>query len=198
MQPIHKGTPHACTSCQYTTNKLGNLKRHNISVHYNSSTSICKLCPSQVIERYESKNSDSMKSDSEETGYDGEDEVSVISDDELETENEETPLESSSIEKESGKDSEIGQNENIWLDFLNEFDPEQENGKLKTVKKLYTNLLSKSEMLDNDKTHKLIMRTKLKFDGEDDSLIRAVKKRKIEIERSFFRYQKKKKKKMIE
>ena len=128
-----------------------------------------------------------MKSDSEETGYNGEDEVSVISDDELETENEETPSERSSIdEEESDEDSEIGQNENIWLDFLNEFDPEQENGKLKTVKKLYTNLLSKSEMLDNDKTHKLIMRTKRKFDGEDDSLIRAVKKRKIEIERSVF------------
>ena len=76
-----------------------------------------------------------MKSDSEETGYAGEDEASVISDDELETENEEITPESSSNNQESDEDSEIGQNENIWLDFLNEVDPEQENGKLKTVKK---------------------------------------------------------------
>ena len=121
-----------------------------------------------------------MASDSKdkEPGYDEveENDSDVGENDELETENEETSSGSSSIDKESDEDSEIRQNENIWLDFFNDFDPDQENGKLKTVKKLYTNLLSKSEMLDNDKTHKLIMRTKRKFDGEDDSLISEEKK----------------------
>ena len=76
MKSFHKGTPHACTTCPYTTNKLGNLKRHNTLLHYNSSSSICKFCPSQIIEQYESENSDStcMESDSKETQHDGEDE----------------------------------------------------------------------------------------------------------------------------
>ena len=69
--------------------------------------------------------------------------------------------------------------QNLYL-TLNH-DPKEENGKLKTVKMLYTDLLSKSEMLDNDRTHKLVMRAKRKYDDEDDSLIRAIKKRKVEI-----------------
>ena len=106
MKSFHKGTPHACTTCPYTTNKLGNLKRHNISVHYNSSASICKFCPSQIIEQYESENSDSMESDSKETQHDGEDEESVRSDDELSLD-EATPSESASVDVERDEDSEI-------------------------------------------------------------------------------------------
>ena len=185
MKSFHKGTPHACTSCPYTTNKLGNLKRHNTLVHYNSSTSICKFCPSKIIEQYESENSDGVKSDSEETGYDGEDEESVGSDDELLID-ERAPSESSSVDEESDNNSEIEDSENIWVNLLNDYDPEQENEKLKTVKMLYTDLLSKSDMLDNDKTHKLIMRAKRKYDNEEDSFIRAVKKRRLEIDRAVF------------
>ena len=71
-----------------------------------------------------------MKSDSDETGYESEDEASVISDDELSV-NERTPSESSSNDQESDEDSEIGHNENFWLTLLNDYDPEGEIGKLK-------------------------------------------------------------------
>ena len=107
------------------------------------------------------------------------------SDDELSVD-EATPSESSSVDIERDEDSEIGHDENFWLTLLNDYDPEPENGKLKTVKMLYTDLLSKSKMIDNDRTHKLIMRAKRKYDDEDDSLIRAIKKRKVEIGRAVF------------
>ena len=182
MPSIHKGTPHACTSCSYTTNKLGNLKRHNLSVHYNSSASICKFCPSQIIEDYESQMKDDKQLDID--TIEAEDE-SMQSEKESERESRSESNEVSmddSIDGESKKED----SDNFWQNLLESNESEQEGGKIKRVKRLYTNLVEDTKLLENDMTHKLIMRAKRKFDDDEDSLARATKKRKLEIERACF------------
>ena len=46
MLPPHHPNPHTCifTGCNYTTKKLGNLRRHAVNIHKSSSSYICKYC----------------------------------------------------------------------------------------------------------------------------------------------------------